>query len=271
MPLPFLGEGKRFVANALNNVCWMFQYYRTIWAIKRTSVKPLRLPVFNKILILVPHADDELIGCFESVTTYCFGFTGEAVPHKNIQSRNLEIKDASIKLQFNLILSNENFYDELKGIIQEGGWDLICVPNLIDWHNDHLAVNHVLRKVLDELGEIKKTIQILSYQISVPFLEDGFTHYLPMDKQEQSLKWRVFRDVYKTQYNIPAFRFKLNERIAGQLIGLHAAELYSIAPFETYKEVLDAWQPIDRSILRTAINNISSVRKTIKTLRLKIG
>jgi hypothetical protein len=226
----------------------------------------------KKILVLIPHADDELVGCYQiarqsqaQVSGYYFGFISNDVSRReSADARRKELEKSADRLGIRLTICAENPVEEIRDLLMNETWDLICVPNFIDWHPEHIKVNDILLKAMEGLGERRDEIKVLTYQVSVPLLESGVTHYSVMTKKEQEQKWRLFREIYRTQDYIPVLRFILNERISGKLTGAFAAEVYTVYPFKDYKRMLERWEKIDKSELKSGIDNIFCIRRMVK-------
>jgi hypothetical protein len=251
---------------------WLFEYFIYL---KNSKTKHIYLEtetydiLTKNLLILIPHSDDELIGCYqlisknkENVKCYYLGFTGTNPIAENKITRLDELKKLSEILNFDLIISEGNYVAELNSIFASFKPEIIGVPSIIDWHRDHLQTNMLLQEVLNVN---KINYKILQYQLSVPMPEESITHYNLMTRQEQKSKWNLFRTVYRSQRNIPVFRFILHEKLAGRFFGYHAAEVYKI--YDNMNEWICHLEMVktkplseELSLLSFRINDINEIR-----------
>ncbi|MBP2657835.1 MAG: family deacetylase [Firmicutes bacterium] len=256
---------------------WLYQYYTLKIEKKHFKAELLNLNQFNKIMILIPHADDELIGCYniiknskKQVVGYYLGFNGSNKSEENAIIRKNEIESIANALDFKLKISNGDRNKQLMRILINENPDLICVPSFIDWHNEHIEANRILINVLEKLKDKRVKVNILTYQVSVPMLEKDITHFQSMSKISQNEKWHLFK-VYKSQEYMPSFRFKLNEKVSGKLISCYAAEVYRLFRYDEYKEEFNKWERIDKSQLKRDINNLINIRKIVNKMKCYRG
>ena len=200
----------------------------------------------KRILIMVPHADDEWIGCSQLLkykkydVTLCYMNMLGGDKEKVLIERYLELSRISKQNGIGLISIDGNRKDKIKKLkeyIQEKEYYYIGVPSYYDWHEEHFDVMNILRIALDELE--LKNIEILMYQVSVPMCEDMVTNCIEMTKYDQENKWNIFREIYKTQEYIPVERFKCNEYINGGFNNYYAAEVYSCMSYNEWIHHLD--------------------------------
>ena len=266
------------IFDVIRRLVWVCQYAVVIGRVQRISTKPLGALQGKKCLFLVPHADDELVGCYKILkesriqsTCYYFGFIGDGVKGESKEARKEEVVRSSRELRFHLIVGEGDPVEEIKHILESVSWDFICLPSFIDWHPDHLKVNDTLLQALNLIGHDAVVGKIITYQVSVPFPESYITHHSPLSRSEQSCKWELFSKVYRSQAYIPVARFMLNERISGALIGIFAAEVYAVYDSAEYQQILNQWMILDKSYLKAAINNICFVRQCVHDLLLKVN
>jgi LmbE family N-acetylglucosaminyl deacetylase len=160
------------------------------------EIKPL---LGESVLILVPHPDDETLGCGavlrkhaenngkitlvnmtdgsgamtamdrealkkmrkEELNQICTRLKITDVIHLDFPDGNLEVSKASI--------------DGLAEIIKEKSPDIIYVPFFCDFHKDHVAANQILGSALKETHHY---CQIRAYEIQVPITPLLFNSYL---------------------------------------------------------------------------------------------
>lgn len=232
-----------------------------------------KISVTNKMLILIPHADDELIGCFSLLKNNdCFGFyfnyTGNDSSETNINQRLSEFEKLTqiLDLPFN-INQLGNVKKQLSDLIKKSNFDGIFLPSFIDWNTEHVLVNKILSDVLNELHQNSYCLPyIYLYQISVPIPDLYLNSYLSLSRKEQIRKWKIFNSIYKSQRHLPSHRFKLQEKINGYYVHKFAAEIYAKMNYEKWsKEYKSSELYIENysSTLKKNINNLLRMKKTI--------
>lgn len=222
-------------------------------------------------LIVVPHADDELIGCYQIIKLlrrnvrlfYC-GYTGYDDSNKNKKTRLAEfIKFAeSEKLTYHV--SHNNVYEDLKKVISEYKPNTIFLPSYVDWHWQHRECNTICLKILEEL---KFSPDIAWYQISIPLPYSLINYRVTMDKSLQNIKWKVFRNIYKSQKNLPCLRFKIIERINGKPFDSYAAEVFLIKSYDKWKQMMDflirKHRILDFNNMENMVNNLTEISNIV--------
>ena len=227
----------RFLQRFRAIVVWRFETKRERKKILHNSIIKELPP--GKSLVLIPHSDDEWIGCsqvlirFSQVLLCNMNMLGGDTDNLH-QERLEEMKQIARITNHNLVTLSESY--TLESIIENYKPDYIFIPNMIDWHPEHLAVVERLIKTNIVTSEISP--KIICYQVSVPLFSKAITHYLEMNKHAWKGKWKTFRDVYETQKFLFYERFALNERINGALINDYACEVFVM--FENMKLFKDA-------------------------------
>jgi hypothetical protein len=165
-------------------------------------------------------------------------------------------------MKIDLYVSKGDHLQELELSISQFMPTIIITPSFIDWHEEHINSNKILREVLlkNELNS-----QILIYQISVPISEKKITHYMPMSYSEQNSKWKYFKKVYRSQKHIPIYRFQLQERLNGCKLDCYAAEAYILLNMKDWERclvtVLHPFYMEQLSVLNEHINNVKEIRE----------
>lgn len=262
----FAGKIIRNIKSRFNPLKWKIQA-RFIRLTSSKSVKLLPIDNSKKYLILAPHSDDEWIGASQIMlncpkTIICNmdmqGGDSEEV-HK---LRYSEMLSVSSKFNCKLVTLVGEKVNSLLSIIQCENPDYVLLPHFIDWHPEHIEVMGYLRKIiLDGLY----SNDVLTYQVSVPFLNRNNCFYYPMSKETQLNKWSVFMDYYKTQNFMPIGRFIANEMVNGVEISEVSAEIYKRYCAAKWIEEFDDFEMRikDRRILSKHINNLVDIRKFI--------
>lgn len=203
------------------------------------------LDLNGKILIIVPHADDELIGCYsiikkhtDKVQLLYVGYTGH---NNNIDNYNIRknefcefCKINNVKYQ--IIKDISNMKEEMKILISNLNPNYIFIPSMMDWHNEHIIIS----ELLDSMNQvIDNNSKIVLYKISQFLPLKTINMALKMTKKEQKLKWDMFKKTYKSQNSIPYDRFIAEEQIIGKEFNFYACESFSMY---SKKEWLDYYE-----------------------------
>lgn len=257
-----------FKHNTLTPIKW---HYQSLFIRAISSNKGAKLiDTKKKYLILAPHSDDEWIGCSQIIiqcknTTICNmnmqgGDTVEI--HK---MRYNEMLSVANRFKRKFITLTDDKVANLQNVICQEKPDFILVPHFIDWHPEHLAVMEILKQLVSN-GYY--TGQILTYQVSIPFVNGRKCLYLPMTKDQQRFKWKTFYEHYNTQSFMPIKRFIANEYINGANISSNGAELYKQYVAEEWVRAMDFFnEHIEtRNFLKKNINNIFSIRRMISSV-----
>ena len=231
------------------------------------NVKELSLE--GKGLIIIPHADDEWIGCSQIIKNHsnCEGFflnwTGSNQLQNNRLIRESEIHNLCDTYNFNCFFCdcNDDRLAELLKVIESEQFKYFFVPSFIDWHDEHLKACKILREALMLSNKVDE-YKIVSYQVSVPFPVFLMNRFYVMDKSSQRKKWDTFVNYYPSQ-KLPTKRFMEQERVSGRLIGEYSVECYSELCFSEWSAYLDKLsnKEIERKELKSLINNIYKIRK----------
>lgn len=222
-------------------------YFIKAFYIRRcTKTQTVKRLSYKKCLILVPHPDDEWIGCSGLLSekgydvTLCYmdmaGGDTEYI-HSKRYSELMKISKSNDVRLFVADGNRDNKIFKLKKIIQDGEYYYFCVPSYYDWHEEHFDVMDMLRTALSDFDY--RDMKILMYQVSVPMCKDMVTNCIGITKYNQEKKWNTFREVYKTQEYIPVERFKCNEHINGAFSNNYAAEVYSCMNYKKWAYNLD--------------------------------
>ena len=204
---------------------------------------PVELPK-GRYLVLIPHADDEWVGCSQlicnkskEVILLNMDMDGGDAEELHIERRK-ELDRLASLYKRELLHIDGNKIESLKEILAFIKPDYVCLPYFFDWHPEHIEVMSILNEASKQIA-IK--CNVLMYQVSLPILPSECNCWQAMTKSQWKKKWQLFEKVYKTQTQIPYKRFAYNERINGALANSIAAELYQVIPIEVWRDKLSVY------------------------------
>ncbi len=221
----------------------------------RLSYTYKRLPLLDnctKTIILIPHADDEWVGC----STIVSGHTDVILCNMDMVGGDSE---SLHKVRFNELANVANLCQKrlitltgdkkinLRKIILENHIEKVFVPFFFDWHEEHRETMHILRAVLKKIEE---DISVIMYQVSLPIVETRINYANGYDRKTWNLKWSNFEEFYKTQISIPYKRFAFSERINGALTNSYGAEVFSVCSKDEWLINFDNWLLEEQEILQ---------------------
>ncbi|MDM1447995.1 hypothetical protein HX057_14710 [Myroides odoratimimus] len=252
------------------------------WYSQMCSIKSNNLPILDadnnlekcklgKILVLVPHADDEWIGTSQvlmnnkDVEIYYFEFFGSNYKKENKLVRNVELQMLCNK--FNVKINTSEGYhsheDALIGLLSNNTYETIFVPAFNDWHNEHREANYILKKVFDNNEDLRFK-ELYVYQISVPHSNRGQLFYYPMKKKELMFKRLIFNEYYKSQSNLPILRFNIQDCLNVRNVKtVYSGELYRVVKYKEWRlclEKLDEYEDHIFSMYKSSINDVRKIR-----------
>lgn len=249
----------RILGDLKRRLIWYLEAKNEINSIDKKN-KTIKNNLEGKILILIPHPDDEWIGCStlikenEAILVYMNQSGDDSAEIKTKREKELQ----KIAKKYNKILKSIVSSEELYRIIEEYKPNFVAVPAYVDWHREHHAVMDILKKAL---LNIEFKIKILMYQVSVPMPPFVISHCLPLSKKEWKNKWNEFHDIYKTQKDFPVVRTARNEYINGALVESYAAEAFSILESEKWIESIELFRnEIEFEKIFQYINDIHTIR-----------
>lgn len=255
----------------IQDVKWYIQYYKAKKErLYSNQLSKLDLDTTKKIVVLVPHADDEWIGPYSILKQrppllHCiyFNLFGDNYSEENIRARNREILASSKYWGYKLI---NNFNCDAESLYDEIVTAKYCfIPSPIDWHPEHRKVFQTFVQAFSKLTkEQRDTLEVYYYSVSVPHSCSEHLFYIPLTKQEVDAKWNVFPEVYNSQKFMPALRYKLQLRLIPSEIG-YAAQTFIKASYDRIIEdvaMLKQSSIVEQlSEILKSINSIYQVRK----------
>lgn len=226
------------------------------------------LPYGKKTVILIPHADDEWVGCSSLVKNgsdillYDMDMNGgdDKFLHEARYNELLKISTLYNKPLLKVGLSRSLSLIE---IIKKEKPQMICVPFFFDWHPEHIEVMGILRQVLLNL---EYDVDIAMYQVSMPIPRNCITHINPMSKIEWKRKWKMFEGIYKSQTGIPYKRFAINERVNGAVCESYAGEAFVYCGASAWLANYDEWL-LTSDEIKEALMYLQSIEKINQTVK----
>ena len=257
------GKLRHLMMKILDPVKWYLQakYIRLISSKSQISY----IDTGKKYVILAPHSDDEWIGCSQIIvncpnTIVCNMDMQGGDSEQMHKLRFEEMKSIAMRFHRTIVSLNVNKTESLNSLIEMEMPDFILVPHFIDWHPEHQEVMRTLKHVISH--SIYKG-GVLTYQVSVPFSNRNQCLCSPMSKHIQLLKWKIFKEHYKTQSFMPIVRFKANEYINGADTSSYAAEVYKKYDAKKWIELIEYYETRRNLILglKSHINNLLEIRR----------
>lgn len=226
------------------------------------------LPYGKKTVILIPHADDEWVGCSSLVKNgsdillYDMDMNGgdDKFLHEARYNELLKISTLYNKPLLKVGLSRSLSLIE---IIKKEKPQMICVPFFFDWHPEHIEVMGILRQALLNL---EYDVDIAMYQVSMPIPRNCITHIKPMSKIEWKRKWKMFEGIYKSQTGIPYKRFAINERVNGAVCESYAGEAFVYCGASAWLANYDEWL-LTSDEIKEALMYLQSIEKINQTVK----
>lgn len=224
----------------------------------------------TKILLIVPHADDELLSSYtllryaSNVMVYYCGFTGIAPSESNRVRRRKEIENLCDKLSVPIIHGNGDCTN-FESTIINGEYDILVIPLIVDWHPEHRKISYMLSDVLVHNNISPK---IYCYSVTVPNESEGIINVIELTQEEQSRKYALFQEVYISQRFMPLYRFKINERIYGLQAGIYAAETFQPYSLNKWLEQISIVKKAEDNGDEKVVQMISSLKKNLSDMKI---
>jgi LmbE family N-acetylglucosaminyl deacetylase len=229
------------------------------------------------ILIVAPHADDELIGCdgfmrqFRAdvpVFVFLCAMTGGDTSPENRRRRAEEFKNYCSRVGVSFRVSGTDIQRDLKTCIEEIRPSRIFVTSLIDPHGEHRQANRFL---YEALRHTDCRPSVCWYGVSLPVYPAFVNQVVPLTGEEQERKWSGFRQAYPSQAHLHVKRFRLEEKIAGSCVHSHAAECFVAMDYASWERILWSWSDendrcLDEIKSRNLEGSFSKVYRVSKTL-----
>ncbi|MBE6965540.1 MAG: hypothetical protein E7441_05845 [Ruminococcaceae bacterium] len=260
----------RIYKRAKFNIQWRIDIKEEGWKIKKEDVSISELPKGKK-LVLIPHSDDEWIGCSsllkrdDDVILCNMDMDGND-DESTHRRRFDEMRTVADTYKRKLITSGGDKVIFVKKVLAEEKPEFVMLPFFVDWHEEHIAVMDILEKALSGI-EINHKLKIAMYQVSLPILIPHVTHCVKMDKKELTQKWKLFKKYYESQKKIiPIGRYKANERINGAYANSYACEVFSVVDVKKWLEIRDDFNlsAEEKKELQKNLQFVSKMRMLLK-------
>jgi hypothetical protein len=211
---------------------WHRQYRQAKWrGLFYRGIKPLPQSDLERVLILAPHADDEWIGASTIIRksrqadVLYLEFYGDDYSPANVKTRQGEIVTSSVINCFTLYSTLDEDRGGKMAQLLLNGYTAVFVPSFNDWHPEHRETFGLFAKAYFSVKD-KIDSKVYLYNVSVPHLNHPKSlRMMPMCSREQNYKWRIFDEVYASQY-MPDHRYELQERLDAYKTRFFSAELF---------------------------------------------
>ena len=267
--MSILNKIRHKIISEFRSVLWYIDYYHERGRINSIKTKCGLSPQGVK-LIIVPHVDDEWIGCSQVLMRFPNSVICDldmpggdsTIIH---EKRKTELLNAAKYLKRNILNIGFDKSKRLESVIREWDCTELFIPFFIDWHPEHLEVNHIIEEAIKNLD---KNITIYKYQVSVPIRLCDVNEVLAMTKRDSQNKWLLFKRFYRTQLHLPVKRFILQERINGAFSDSYSAEVFCRMDREEWLAVKSKYQLTDlqRKELLKGLNNIGKTRENVERI-----
>ena len=187
----------------------------------------------GKKIILMPHSDDEWIGCSQILLhnpedSLVVNMNMDGGDNQELhQIRRKEAEAVSKKFGYRFITVQDKL-SKLKEIISSEKPKCVFIPCYLDWHEEHIEV---MRLFQEAAIQCNYSGLVGMYQVSLPIPAGMINCGMSMTKRQLKEKWTILKQMYRTQSFLPLKRFMLNEYINGSITNEYAVEAYSVCNF----------------------------------------
>ena len=226
--------------------------------IKRQDVSSI--PEGKKI-ILMPHSDDEWIGCSQILLhnpedSLVVNMNMDGGDNQELhQIRRKEAEAVSMKFGYRFITVQDKL-SELKEIISSENPKCVFIPCYLDWHEEHIEV---MRLFQEAAIQCNYSGLVGMYQVSLPIPAGMINCGMSMTKKQLKGKWTILKQMYRTQSILPVKRFMLNEYINGGITGAYAVEAYTISEFKDWDSKRQVYLLTEEE-KKKSVDNLQSIR-----------
>ena len=211
------------------------------------------------ILVIAPHADDELIGCHQmmvnhssQVTVFYCGFLGSNLNENNRKKRKKEFVEYVQTIGVNFFLSTpDHLIEDLEDTIITLSPSFVFLPSFVDWHPEHRKINDICIPLFERYIPNSK---VCWYHVSMPIPRDYITIVSNLTRKQHECKWELMKNIYKSQLHMNIKRFRFVESLHAD--GSNYAETYILLSLSNWQE---------------AINTLSGMIKELDSLKIILG
>ena len=260
---------KRKIKSFFSHSKWFIQLKKR----KKVKINSREIHLGNrKCLYIVPHADDEMFGGYETISRYSDNillfYCGLLGSNYTDLNRNIRLQEF-VKLcdinNFSYAICDRDLKNAFKKVIEEYKPDTIFLPSIIDWHNEHRLTNRYLFDYCNEGVLSFDSIDIIWYQVSVPLSPEYITWYQELSKSRLAHKFNMFREVYISQSFMPVKRFELESRYIGSCCSVYSAEPFILLSGLKWKKIIEYVYSNglenDFDIMKSMINELFSINE----------
>lgn len=218
------------------NIRWKYDAKKCREELKAKRISK-EIEIKGKIVVLMPHSDDEWIGCSQILkkaahNVFVINMDMLGGDNRDVHlERRKEAENSADRFGYEF-LNMDNGDNSLEMCLIKIQPDCVFLPCYLDWHDEHFKVMEIFMNVAEKIGYSGR---VAMYQVSLPISISLINYGIPMDKKEWKNKWRFLKANYKTQRFLPITRFSLNEYINGGLFDCFSAEVYSVSTFSEWK------------------------------------
>ena len=208
--------------------------YKRISRISKTTINNNKA-LFNNSIIIAPHADDELIGCFSVLKrnhpfVFLCSLTGSNRTEDNKKRRENEFCNCMKLLDCQYAISDGKLESELLDIFRKNNPSYVFIPTYVDWHDEHRLISEIMYKLISKQPQLK--FKIVFYPVSVPIAQNTVNLCNQLSRKEFKEKFATFKSVYISQQSINIKRFKFYQT--------HYVKNGIVEPFSVFE--IGAWK-----------------------------
>lgn len=203
---------------------------------KKLLPKQLQDIPVGKKLVLMPHSDDEWIGCsqillYQPEQTMVINMDMSGGDDKQLHLLRRKEAESVAKKYGYRFSTVQNRLSDLKQIMLDEKPSCVFLPCYIDWHKEHIEV---MRTFHEAARQVHYSGMVGMYQVSLPMPEKLINAGKRMSKRQWREKWKSLTKMYKTQAFLPVKRFMLNEYINGGVSNSYSLEAYCLLNFQEW-------------------------------------
>lgn len=148
-------------------------------------------------LIIAPHADDELIGCYSVLK--------QAKEHATTVLYLNELTDERVR-ETQLLANAMGFIPQYRSMDRPvpGFYDTVYVPSIRDWHKDHKEANRMWRELATHFYSVDMQHGVYLGDTAAQAKHVLLDTFYPSQKQlwEGNAKYYLFEDIQERDFNV---------------------------------------------------------------------